>query len=98
VRNVKLPRGKDPLTITLEECEALINETPAEKPAQEIMADFGDIKVINGRYGPYIKQGDSNYKIPRGKDAASLTLADCQAIITSAPPTKKFVRGGKKTK
>ena len=98
VRNVKLPRGKDPLTITLEECEALINETPAEKPAQEIMADFGDIKIINGRYGPYIKQGDSNYKIPRGKDAASITLADCQAIITSAPPTKKFVRGGKKTK
>ena len=71
VRNVKLPRGKDPLTITLEECEALINETPAEKPAQEIIAEFGDIKIINGRYGPYIKQGESNYKIPRGKDAAS---------------------------
>ena len=98
VRNVKLPRGKDPLTITLEECEALINETPAEKPAQEIIAEFGDIKIINGRYGPYIKQGESNYKIPRGKDAASLTEADCQAIISESGPTKKFVRKGNKSK
>ena len=98
VRNVKLPRGKDPLTITLEECEALINETPAEKPAQEIIAEFGDIKIINGRYGPYIKQGESNYKIPRGKDAASLTEADCQAIISESGPTKKFVRRGNKSK
>ena len=96
VRNVKLPRGKDPLTITLEECEALINETPADKPAQEIIAEFGDIKIINGRYGPYIKQGDSNYKIPRGKDASSLSEADCQAIISESGPTKKFVRRGKK--
>ena len=98
VRNVKLPRGKDPLTITLEECEALITETPAEKPAQEIIAEFGDIKIINGRYGPYIKQGESNYKIPRGKDAASLTEADCQAIISESGPTKKFVRKGNKSK
>ena len=96
VRNVKLPRGKDPLTITLEECEALINETPADKPAQEIIAEFGDIKIINGRYGPYIKQGDSNYNIPRGKDASSLSEADCQAIISESGPTKKFVRRGKK--
>ena len=98
VRNVKLPRGKDPLTITLEECEALINETPAEKPAQEIIAEFGDIKIINGRYGPYIKQGESNYKIRRGKDAATLTEADCQAIISESGPTKKFVRKGNKSK
>ncbi|MBQ9411101.1 MAG: DNA topoisomerase I, partial [Bacteroidales bacterium] len=98
VRNVKLPRGKDPLTITLEECEALINETPVDKPAQEILAEFGNIKVIKGRYGPYIKQGDSNYKIPRGKDAASLSEADCKAIISEAEPTKKYVRRGKNSK
>jgi DNA topoisomerase-1 len=54
--------------------------------------------VINGRYGPYIKQGDSNYKIPKGKDAATLTEADCQAIISETGPTKKFVRRAKKSK
>ena len=98
VRNIKLPRGKDPLTITLEECEALISEPLAEKPAQEILAEFGDIKVINGRYGPYIKKGDSNYKIPKGTEVAALSQADCQAIISGSEPTKKFTRRSKKTK
>ena len=88
-KNVKLPRGKDPLRISLEECQSLIQEASAEKPAQTYLAEFGDIKVINGRYGPYIKQGASNYKIPKGKDAAKLTEADCQEIIAQSEPTKK---------
>jgi DNA topoisomerase-1 len=45
--------------------------------------------VINGRYGPYIKQGEANYKIPKGKDATKLTEADCQEIIAQSEPTKK---------
>ena len=89
-KNVKLPRSADPLTISLEECEALIRESTGDKATSEFIADFGDIKVVNGRYGPYIKQGTSNFKIPRGTDAASLTEADCQAIIAGTEPTKKF--------
>ena len=95
-KNVKLPRGKDPLRITLEECESLIQEAVAENPAAAYLAEFGDIKVINGRYGPYIKQGTSNYKIPKGKDAAQLTEADCQEIIAQSEPTKKT--SGKRNK
>ena len=95
-QNLKLPRGADPLNITLEACENIIREASAEKAAPAYMADFGDIKVINGRYGPYIKQGSANFKIPKGKDAASLTEADCQAIIANAEPTKKFTRRRKK--
>lgn len=90
-KNLKLPKGADPLTITLEACEALIREAGnPEKASQQTIAEFGDIKVINGRYGPYIKQGASNYKIPAGTDAATLTQADCQAIIAASEPTKKF--------
>ena len=88
-KNVKLPRGKDPLRITLEECQPLIEEASAEKPAVSYLAEYGDIKVINGRYGPYIKQGEANYKIPKGKDATKLTEADCQEIIAQSEPTKK---------
>ena len=95
-QNVKLPRGADPLKISLEECETIIREASAEKAAPAYIAEFGDIKVINGRYGPYIKQGGANYKIPKGKDAASLTEADCQAIIAAAEPTKKFTGRRKK--
>ena len=95
-KNLKLPRGKDPLTISLAECQTLVREAQNEKPALTVMADFGDIKVINGRYGPYIKQGASNYKIPRGKTAETLTEADCQAIIAASAPTKKSRKGSKK--
>ncbi len=91
-KNVKLPRQADPLTVTLEECTELIRESTKEKPANEYIAEYGDIKVVNGRYGPYIKQGTSNFKIPKGTDATSLTEADCQAIIEKSEPTKKFVR------
>jgi len=90
-RNVKLPKGADPLKITLEECISLIKEqAEATKAAAAPIAEFGDIKVLNGRYGPYIKQGVTNYKIPRGKDAAQLTEAECQAIIAAAGTTKKY--------
>ena len=90
-RNVKLPKGADPLKITLEECISLIKEQDeATKVAAAPIAEFGDIKVLNGRYGPYIKQGVTNYKIPRGKDAAQLTEAECQAIIAAAGTTKKY--------
>ena len=91
-KNVKLPRQADPLTVTLEECAALIREASEEKPVNTYIAEFGDIKVVNGRYGPYIKQGTSNFKIPRGTNAATLTEADCQAIIAQSEPTKKFSR------
>ena len=88
-QNVKLPRGTDPLKVSLEECEKLIRSTSGEKAAPAVLAEFGDIKVIDGRYGPYIKQGTSNYKIPKGSDVAKLTEADCQAIIAASDPTKK---------
>ncbi len=95
-KNVKLPRGKDPLTVTLDECAALIRETAAQTPQQTVIAEFGDIRVLNGRFGPYIKQGDFNFKIPKGTDAGSLTEADCKAIITNTQPTGKYRKKIKK--
>ena len=95
-RNIKLPRGTDPLQVSLETCRQLIREAGEEKAAPAYLAEFGDIKVVNGRYGPYIKQGDSNFKIPKGVNAATLTEAECQAIIASSEPTKKSSGRNKK--
>ena len=95
-KNVKLPKGKDPLKVTLEECIPLVQEAEAQAAAgPSYIAEFGDIKVVNGRFGPYIKQGVSNYKIPKGIQAETLTEADCQAIIAASEPTKK-IRGKRK--
>ena len=63
-KNVSLPRGTDPLSVDLETCINLI-ETSQNKPAASIIAEFGDgIQVIDGNYGPYIKQNGSNYSNP----------------------------------
>ncbi|MBR1873181.1 MAG: type I DNA topoisomerase [Bacteroidales bacterium] len=95
-RNISLPRGKDPLTISLEECKALIDSTPDKGGAGAVMMEFKeeDIQVINGRFGPYIKHAGGNYKIPRGTDPAGLDLAKCQAIIAAGPASAS--KGGYK--
>ena len=82
-RNISLPRKANPLHISLEECEALIKAEAAKPAAGAVLAEFADgIQLINGRYGPYLKQNGVNYRIPKGKDAAALTEADCRAIIS----------------
>ena len=88
-RNIKLPRNADPLKITLDECARLIAETPETPASNAVIAEWGDIQIVNGRYGPYLKSGGNNYRIPKGTDAATLTEADCQALIAHSEPTAK---------
>ena len=93
-RNVSLPRGADPLKVTLGECAGILAADAEKKAAPAFIADFSasGIQIVNGRYGPYIKQGALNYKIPKGVDAATLTEADCQKIIADSAPTGKAKR------
>ena len=46
------------------------------------------IQVLIGRYGPYIKQGRKNFKIPKGIEAKDLTLEQCLEIIEKGPKSK----------
>jgi DNA topoisomerase-1 len=54
--------------------------------------------VLNGRYGPYIKQGKNNVAIPKGTSWESLLWEDVKKLIeeSSNKPKKAFVRGKKK--
>ncbi|MFN8323148.1 MAG: type I DNA topoisomerase [Chitinophagales bacterium] len=96
---VSIPKDKDPYTITYDEALVLIKEK-AEKDANRTILNFEaeGIQVLNGRYGPYIKKGKDNYKIPKDKTADLLTLEDIQLIIGEQGPTKKgrSFRGKKK--
>ena len=98
-KNFSIPRGKDPLTITLDECAAIIEDGLSKTAANSVMAEYkdSDIQVINGRYGPYIKHAGSNYKIPKETDAATLTEAACLEIINNSKPTEKGRRHFKKS-
>ena len=89
-QNVSLPRGKDPLTVTLKDCIDLINADKAKKVAVATpMMEWpgSGISVINGRYGPYIKYDNKNYRIPKDMSAESLTEELCKQIISGSAPT-----------
>ena len=97
-KNVSLPKGKDPVKISLQECVELIEAAAGKTEANPLIADFKDsgIQVINGRYGPYIKSGNSNYRIPKSTDASTLTEEMCKDIIEKSKPTAKGHRRFKK--
>ncbi|GAB4250433.1 MAG: type I DNA topoisomerase [Vicingaceae bacterium] len=71
-----------PQSITLQKAIDLI-EAKKEEVKNKFIKVFEneDIQVLNGRYGPYIKSGKKNYKIPKSMDPHALTLEDCKSII-----------------
>ncbi len=80
-----IPKGTDPLTITLEEAVTLINEK-RQAESQKHLRSFdaeGKLQILNGRYGPYIAYDGKNYRIPKAQHqrAAELTFDECMAII-----------------
>ena len=96
-KSVSLPRGKSPESISLDECIRLLSAAAARSAASEVIKEWGEMKILAGRYGPYLKYGQSNYKLPKGTDPAALTEADCLKIIGDSTPTsRKFRRFSKK--
>lgn len=87
----------DPYTIDLERSIELIN-IKREKDANKLIKAFEEnelVKVLNGRWGPYIAYGKQNIKIPKGTDAASLTFEDILKLAGGALPeidTKKSAK------
>jgi DNA topoisomerase-1 len=87
-----LPKNADPYTFSLEEAITLIEN---KKQAEEPIHVFGDIQVLNGRYGAYIKTSKGNFRIPKSTNVLTLTEEECLALINSSEPAstkKRFTR------
>jgi DNA topoisomerase-1 len=79
----------DPQTITIEEALALY-EAKLIQEAEKNIADFGDgVKVLNGRYGPYITDGKKNAKIPKETEPKSITHEQAIKMLADAPAKGK---------
>ncbi|MAR66736.1 MAG: DNA topoisomerase I [Crocinitomicaceae bacterium] len=81
--SIKKANGDDPMTIQLDRAIVLIEEkieADKNKFINEWDHDNVKVQVLNGRYGPYIKIGKKNHRIPKGTDPKGLTLEDCLAI------------------
>ncbi len=86
-----LPKGADPMAITLEEAVALINEKRQqdEQKHLKVFEEDSKLEIINGRYGPYIAYDGKNYRLPKNmhQRAAELTYEECMKIVNT--PVKK---------
>jgi len=93
-----LAKEDDPYTIELTRALDLVREK-AEAAANRLIKDFGNgIQVLNGRYGPYITDGEKNARIPKDREPPTLTEAECVALLAAAPNRPKrgnFKRGAK---
>jgi DNA topoisomerase-1 len=82
-------KPEDPHDITLEKALELY-DAKLKAEAEKNIADFGDgIKVLNGRYGPYITDGKKNAKIPKDTDPKSITHEQAKTMLAEAPAAKK---------
>lgn len=88
-----LPKNADPYSITLDEAIALLLQ---KKQAEQPIHVFGDIQVLNGRYGAYIKTPQGNYKLPKSLDPKELTEDSCRELIANSEPTSAKKRFSKK--
>lgn len=94
---VSLPKEIDPHDVTEEQAIELIN-LKRKKDAEKLIKSFDedpDVKVLNGRWGPYIEFGKLNVKIPKDKDPLTLTYAECKALADATPKDAKKGRFGK---
>ena len=91
---VSIPKTLTPQAITLDEAIALIkNKAEADKKrVVKTFAEEPELEILNGPYGVYIAYKKKNYKIPKDKDAAALTIDDCKAIIEEAANAPKKPR------
>lgn len=84
----------DPRDVT----EAKARELYAAKlqaEREKTIADFGNVKILNGRFGPYITDGKKNAKIPKDSDPKAITEEEAKKIIAETPARKPRTRGRK---
>jgi len=86
-----LKKEQDPMTITLEEALVVMSEKQSS-----VIKEFKEsgVSVLNGRWGPYVKSGKLNAKIPKDMDPAKLSLEECMELLEKAKeaPRRGFGR------
>ena len=89
-------KPEDPHTITLEKARELY-AAKLQAEAEKNIADFGDgVKVLNGRFGPYITDGAKNAKVPKDTDPKTITHEQALELLKAAP-AKNARRSGRRS-
>jgi DNA topoisomerase-1 len=93
---VSLAKTDDPYTVTLERALELIQAKLIAEANRVIQVFASGIQVLNGRYGPYITDGEKNARIPKDTDPKGLSELECIELLSkakAAPPKKSAAKG-----
>ena len=82
---ISIPKGKDPFTVTMEDAIALIEE---KQTTSTPVHQWGDVQVLNGRYGAYIHTPEGNYQLPKNIPVETVTEAQVREIMAQGEPIK----------
>ena len=89
---VSIPKGEDPMTITLDRAIELIQEKRETEQKRHLksFAEDEKLELLNGKYGPYIAYDGKNYRLAKNKmeNVEALTYEECMTIIKEAPEPK----------
>ncbi|MDR2271492.1 MAG: type I DNA topoisomerase [Sphingobacterium sp.] len=89
-----LPKGVDPLDVTEEECIQIIQEK-RQKDIEKVIRVFDenpDAQIEQGRWGPFIRFGKQNLKIPKGTEIEKISYADVLKWAEADAPKGKTVK------
>jgi DNA topoisomerase I len=82
----------DPREVTQEQARELY-AAKLKAEAEKNIADFGNgIKVLNGRFGPYVTDGNKNAKIPKDTDPKTITRDQAVELLANAPQKRSARR------
>lgn len=98
--SIKEADGDNPLDITIDRAQEVI-EAKRKADRERIIKTFPEseepMQLLKGRWGPFLKVGKNNFKIPKDVEPAELTYADCLRIMEEAPQKGKKVAAKKTT-
>lgn len=86
-----IPKEEDPITVNLERAIGIIQEK-RQKDAANILKTFPEepsLQILNGRFGPYLKAGKQNIKLPKDTDYHTLDIHACQQLVAKAMASEK---------
>ena len=80
---ISIPRGKDPLTLKMEEAIEMIAE---KQQSNTPLHEWGEVQVLRSKYGAYIHTPEGNYRLPKSLDAEALTESQVREIMSKSEP------------
>ena len=95
-KNFRARKGADPFAMDLDEALASIGNNKGSGAIKTF--DDSPVKIVDGRWGPYITNGKKNASVPKDKTPEDMELSECLELLDKAPAKKRRAKKSKASK